>query len=251
MFTQKRLNDIFEKPQPDMEVCYSLNMYLMMAFFNSFQILPLASLVVFLCLFVNSLVDKFLLYRFFGEPNQEHRQLSEEIMVSVGFLIKAFAFSNLGRNSILRLLVLLRGFDKINSSLLPLINIHLIISLILIFFPFGFLLRLQLGYLQARALRGSEVDFLSSFGGKRYENEEESRRIGDELRENLVSRCSSRKGLIDGFNLAYGSFKKSEYERVNGIREGPHVRCSFETFSDNGSHRTQNKLTFTEEEGDR
>ena len=75
MKTQKELNTIFEKPECEVELMYSLNIYVLFLFLVFLRESPLCWYLCLLYLFVDLHANKFLFYRVYAEPKKDKEDL--------------------------------------------------------------------------------------------------------------------------------------------------------------------------------
>ena len=197
MMTQKQLNLIFEKPKFEVEVMYSINMYVLIIMLCYSYYIPLIPVLCYFYFIANILIDRLLYFRFYAEPTQKKRNMAIKCLLSNGFILKLWYLN------ILRVLLNL-GFvldsTKIRNEGLRFWFWFLVYFCIaLLSFPFEFLLKLELKYLQQRDIdkRAQEEDISDSL--EQSLSEENQKKSNNLHRSGL-----SDEELVRKFESEYG-----------------------------------------------
>ena len=205
MVTQSHLNTIYEKPTCELEVMYSINMYVMMVMFCVSNFVPIVTLVCMLYFTTNVLIDRILFYWFYAEPSQKKQNLATRFFLSSGFLLK-FWYINVFLG-LTRLRNTVATDMNQEENLLFWIDVLWYFLIVIFFFPFGFVLRLEVNYLKESELRKRAYGVSSPKNKKKKKNESFSK-SGEDLSQNmngevLEDNISERK-LVEAFDHAYG-----------------------------------------------
>ena len=212
MMIQKSLNKIFKKPECEIEVIYSLNIFVIIVLFGLLQTIPIGSLVCVVYLLFNMQVNKLLFYRFYAEPGKEKQGLSEVLLLSSGFFVKTLCLFNLSNMFYLHLCLIFAPYEELNKRLVPYMKVITILSICIFFLPFGLLLKLENQYLKTREFTSRVLNprFSRSFGTFRANSQQEN--DTGKLRENLIDERESERRLTKAFRAAYGQNEQINYE---------------------------------------
>ena len=216
--TQKELNRIFEKPKCEIEIMYSINIYVLLLLFIALRDSLVGCLASFIYLFVDMQVSKVLFYRFYAEPSKQKENLSEKLLVSSGFLLKIwyiYCYSN--AKNLRFFLSFGTNFLTINPTLPQLLSVYQWIVIVMLFFPFGFLLRLQADCLKTRRVIGIDVKV------KRKYSQKKKNKPKQDFEGNLIEEIADKRDLegsevaedtlLEAFRTAYGFLDDSKETR--------------------------------------
>ena len=164
LMPQKHLNQIFEKPKCEIELMYSINLYLLILLSSFCFYMPIGIPLCFFYLITNMFVDRFLFYRFYARPS-EKKNLAKRLLLSSGFLLKSWYFNHFPLTHHWSTPDIPESLKE--NGLGSWMNFMNFFFLGMLMFPFEFLLRLEYNFLEEREIRKrvAEEDCFEKDGG--------------------------------------------------------------------------------------
>ena len=99
MMPQKQLNEIFERPKCEIEVMHSMNIYILLVMLKFSFYTPVMTVLCLIYFLTNMVVDRFLLYRFYAEPDEKKKNLAQRLLLSSGFMLKVWFYHHIDLTS--------------------------------------------------------------------------------------------------------------------------------------------------------
>ena len=164
------------------------------------------------------MVNRLLFFRFYAEPSKQKENLSEKLLVSSEVLMKIWYFSDRIYISELGGWVRQLNLGPINQNLSPLIAVYYWVSLLLLSFPFSFLLQFEADYFKSREFIGPEGDSRAN-----------SRERG--LKRSLRGRGDEQQDWLEGGEDAdFGCHEelREAFKRSYGFLDQPQFACVLE-----------------------